>query len=62
MTKPAIIAFDRNATLLPWEDFPESEIIAGTRKHNGNTLFEDKALGLSAGVWEQGANESRWMD
>ena len=25
-------------------------------------LFEDKARGLSAGIWEQGANESRWMD
>ena len=62
MSKPQIIPFDRNAAMAPWEDFPEGEIISGTRKHNGVTLFEDKARGLTAGVWEQGANESRWID
>ena len=62
MSKPQIIPFDRNLPLVPWEDFPEGEIISGTRKHAGVTLFEDKARGLSAGVWEQGANESRWID
>ncbi|MFN4141492.1 cupin domain-containing protein [Aestuariivirga sp.] len=62
MTKPEIIAFDRNARLEPWEDFPEGEIVSGTSKQNGLVLFEDKARGLSAGVWEQGANESRWID
>ena len=62
MSKPQIIPFDRNAPMAPWEDFPEGEIISGTRKHNGVTLFEDKARGLTAGVWEQGANESRWLD
>jgi uncharacterized cupin superfamily protein len=62
MSKPQIIPFDRNAPMVPWEDFPEGEIISGTRKHNGLTLFEDKARGLTAGVWEQGANESRWID
>ena len=62
MTKPEIIAFDRNAALVPWDDFPEGEIVSGTRKQNGLVLFEDKARGLSAGVWEQGANESRWID
>lgn len=62
MSKPQIIPFDRNLPLVPWEDFPAEEIISGTRKHNGLTLFEDKARGLSAGIWEQGANESRWID
>ena len=62
MSKPQIIPFDRNAPLVPWEDFPEIEITSGTRKQNGLMLFEDKARGLSAGIWEQGANESRWMD
>lgn len=62
MPKPAIIPFDPNAPLEPWEDFPEAEIVSGTRSQNGLVLFEDKARGLSAGVWEQGANESRWMD
>lgn len=62
MTKPAIIPFDRNVPLAAWEDFPEGEIVSGTAKQNGIVLFEDKAKGLSAGVWEQGANESRWMD
>jgi uncharacterized cupin superfamily protein len=62
MSKPKIIPFDANAPLSPWEDFPEGEIVSGTNKHRGITLFEDKARGLTAGVWEQGANESRWID
>lgn len=62
MSKPKIIPFDANAPLSPWEDFPEGEIVSGTSKHSGITLFEDKARGLTAGVWEQGANESRWID
>lgn len=62
MTQPSIIAFDASARLQPWEDFPEVEITSGTRKQSGVVLFEDKARGLTAGVWEQGANESRWMD
>lgn len=62
MSKPSIIRFDRNAKLEPWEDFAESDVVSGSRKQNGVVLFEDKARGLSAGVWEQGANESRWMD
>ncbi|WP_395689103.1 cupin domain-containing protein, partial [Aestuariivirga sp.] len=57
-----IIAFSPDIPLQPWEDFPEGEIVSGTRKHSGHVLFEDKARGLSAGVWEQGANESRWVD
>ncbi len=62
MTHPAIIAFDRSARLEPWEDFSEIDVVSGSRKQNGVVLFEDKAHGLTAGVWEQGANESRWMD
>lgn len=62
MSKPQIIPFDRHAPLVPWDDLPEGEIMSGTRKQSGLLLFEDKARGLSAGIWEQGANESRWID
>ena len=62
MPKPQLIPFDRDARLEAWEDFPEDVIVSGTRKQNGLMLFEDKARGLSAGVWEQGANETGWMD
>ncbi len=62
MTKPAIIPFRPGVALEAWEDFSESDVISGFRKQNGAILFEDKAHGLSAGVWEQGANESRWID
>ena len=62
MSKPSIIPFDPAAALVPWDDFPEGEIVAGSNKQNGLVLFEDKARGLSAGIWEQEANESRWLD
>lgn len=62
MPKPRIIPFDRHARLQAWEDFPEDSILSGTRRQSGLLLFEDKLRGLSAGVWEQGANESGWMD
>lgn len=62
MTKPSIIPFDRNAPLQPWNDVPEDAIVSGSARQNGLILFEDKARGLSAGVWEQDANESPWMD
>jgi uncharacterized cupin superfamily protein len=62
MTKPRILPFDRNTPLEAWPDFPDGEIVSGTRQQNGRILFEDKPRGLSAGVWEQGANESRWID
>jgi uncharacterized cupin superfamily protein len=45
-----------------WDDFPEAEIVSGSRRQNGHIWFEDRACGLSAGIWEQDANESRWMD
>jgi uncharacterized cupin superfamily protein len=61
MSKPAIVPFDPAAAMEPWDDFSESDIVAGSRKQNGRILFEDKARGLSAGIWEQDANESSWM-
>ena len=62
MPKPSIIAFDRNARLEPWPDFAESEIATGSRAQNGKICFEDKARGLTAGIWEQQANESHWLN
>lgn len=61
MTKPAIAGFDPNATLEPWPEFQEAEIASGSRAQSGLTLFEDKARGVTAGVWQQDANESHWM-
>jgi uncharacterized cupin superfamily protein len=62
MAKPSIIPFDRNTPLETWPDVLAEETASGTRRQNGLILFEDKARGLSAGVWEQGANESHWID
>lgn len=62
MMKPAIVPFDPGLALEAWEDFPETDVISGSRKQNGVILFEDKPNGLSAGIWEQGANETRWID
>ncbi len=62
MPKPSIIAFDRHATLEPWPDFSETEIASGSRAQNGKICFEDKPQGLTAGIWEQQANESNWLN
>ena len=62
MPKPAIIRFDTNAKLEHWPDFPQSEIASGSRAQSGHAWFEDKALGLSAGIWEAEANISHWMN
>ncbi len=62
MSKPSIIPFDPRTPLEAWDDFPPEDIVSGSRKQNGAILFEDKARGLTAGVWEQAANESRWLD
>ncbi len=62
MPKPAIISFNANAELEQWPDFPESEIASGSRAQRGHAWFEDKAFGLSAGIWEAEANVSHWMD
>lgn len=62
MPKPAIIRFDANAEMAQWPDFPESEIASGSKAQRGHTWFEDKALGLTAGIWEQEANVTHWMN
>jgi len=62
MPKPAIISFNPNAEMEQWPDFPESEIASGSMAQRGHAWFEDKALGLSAGIWEQEANVTHWMD
>jgi uncharacterized cupin superfamily protein len=61
MSKPSIIPFDHSAMLEPWPDFSEAEIASGSRAQNGRIWFEDKARGLTAGIWEQQANESHWL-
>ncbi len=63
MTKPSVIRFDRNAAAMEaWEDFPAKDVLAGSRKQSGKLFFEDKANGLSAGLWAQPGMESPWMD
>jgi uncharacterized cupin superfamily protein len=62
MTKPAVIRFEREASLEAWDDFPESAIAAGSRKQSGRMYFEDKAHGVSAGIWFQPGMESPWID
>lgn len=62
MPKPSIIAFDSNARMEPWPDLPDSEIATGSRAQNGKLFFEDKAIGLIAGIWEQQANEGHWIN
>ena len=62
MSKPSIIPFVPDCPMEAWDDFPAEDIVSGSASQNGHIWFEDKALGLSAGIWEQAANESRWMD
>jgi len=62
MARPQIVPFDPALPLVPLEDFPEDAIVSGTRKQDGLILFADEARGITAGLWEQGANESRWLD
>ena len=62
MPKPSIIPVNPAALLEDWPPFTEAEIASGTRAQKGLMLFEDKARGLSVGVWEMEANESHWMD
>jgi uncharacterized cupin superfamily protein len=62
MPKPAIISFDANAEMEQWPDFPQSEIASGSRAQRGHAWFEDKAIGLTAGIWEAEANISHWMN
>jgi uncharacterized cupin superfamily protein len=62
MTKPSVIRFDANAAMDAWDEFPASDIVAGSRKQSGKLFFEDKANGLTAGLWAQPGMESPWMD
>lgn len=62
MSKPSIIAYDRNAKMEPWPEFPENEIASGTRAHSGLNWLEERAHGLTSGIWEQEANESHWIN
>ena len=62
MSVPALIPINPKIILEPWPDYPLAEIASGTRANNGHFLYENKAEGLSVGVWEQGANETHWMD
>jgi len=38
--------------LVPWPEIPASMLTAGRPVQRGHTYFEDKASGLSAGVWD----------
>jgi len=38
--------------LVRWPEIPASELTVGTPVQRGHTYFEDKAIGLSAGVWD----------
>jgi uncharacterized cupin superfamily protein len=58
MPKPSIIPVDPAAVLEDWPPFSEAEIASGARAQKGLVLFEDKARGLSVGLWEMEANES----
>lgn len=58
----SLIRIDPNAKLSRWPDYTEKDIRSGTRANFGRMFFEDKAIGLSAGVWQQDANETDWME
>ncbi len=62
MPKPAIIRFDATARMEPWPDMPESEIASGSRAQRGLAWLDDKAHGLSAGLWEAEANIGHWTN
>lgn len=62
MPKPAIIRFDAKARMEPWPDMPASEIASGSRAQRGLVWLDDKAHGLSAGLWEAEANAGHWTN
>jgi uncharacterized cupin superfamily protein len=45
--------------LVRWPDIPPEALTAGTPVQRGHTYFEDKAIGLSAGVWDCTAMTTR---
>jgi uncharacterized cupin superfamily protein len=59
---PQLIRIDTLAKLQRWPDYPAADIRSGTRANFGRMAFEDKATGLSVGVWQQDANETNWLD
>lgn len=62
MPKPEIIRFYAGAAMESWPDYPESEIASGSRAQRGHVWIDDKARGLSAGIWEAEANASHWTN
>lgn len=55
MSELKVIRFPANAAeidLEPWPDLPAEIIASGHPKQRGKMLFEDKASGLSAGIWD----------
>jgi uncharacterized cupin superfamily protein len=51
-----IIRFEANGPvgqgLAKWPEIPANDLTAGAPVQRGHTYFEDKAIGLSAGVWD----------
>jgi uncharacterized cupin superfamily protein len=62
MTNPAIVRFDANAPLERWPDFRPEEVAEGTPVQRGRMWIDDKARGLTAGIWDCTAMVSPWMD
>ena len=62
MTKTDIVRFDPNAALERWPDFPPEEVAEGSPVQRGRMWIDDKARGLTAGIWDCTAMVSHWMD
>ena len=55
MSELKVIRFPANAAdmaLEPWPDLPAEIIESGKPQQRGRILFEDKAAGISAGIWD----------
>ncbi len=65
MTTARIMRFEGhgpgNAGLQRWDEIPAGELTAGTPVQHGHYYLEDKARGLSAGVWDCTAMTSKPM-
>ena len=64
MSELKVIRFPANAAeidLEPWPDLPAEIIASGHPKQRGKMLFEDKASGLSAGIWTDKGSRILWM-
>lgn len=53
MPKPAIISFDAKAPMA---------VIPGPYAEHFHSWLDDKAIGLSAGIWDAAANDSGWIE